>query len=110
MVSVYDMIYERFSDVYSTELDSRLVDWKRRAIEQADAVICISETTAHDLREFYGLTGSRIHVVPLAHSDIFRVRSVEERYPFLLYVGRRDCHIERGVVAVLADGCSDCCW
>ena len=96
IVTVVDMIYERFADLFNKAWDERFRDQKRRCVLAADAVICISETTRQDVQRFYGLDSDSVYVVPLARSDVFR--QVEQRddslqrptkQPFLLYVGDR---------------------
>lgn len=93
VVTVVDMIYERFPDQFEDDSFRRK---KRHCIRQADAVICISETTRQDFQRLYGLDSSVIHAIPLACSDVFR--QLEQRdagmrmqigHPFLLYVGER---------------------
>ena len=97
VVTVADMIYERFADLFNEEPgDDQLREQKQRCIQDADAVICISETTRQDVQRFYGLDPGSIYVVPLACGDVFR--QLEQRddgleeptkQPFLLYVGSR---------------------
>jgi len=94
VVTIVDMIYERYSNLFNESFDEEVREQKRRAVAQADAIICISETTRRDVEEFYGLASGKTFVVPLAHSDVFNqslpdaVSKVWPR-PFLLYVGRR---------------------
>ncbi len=93
VLSVYDMIHERFPELYTRDVDRVFVNKKRQCIEQADALLCISETTADDLHEMMGVHRSRIRVVPLGFNEIFRrapaAGADPARKPFLLYVGNR---------------------
>lgn len=96
MVTVADMIYERFPALFNTVGAKRLRKQKRRCVLGADAVICISETTRRDLLHFYGIDSDKVWVVPLGYSNTFRrLPSLAERAespvsgPFLLYVGSR---------------------
>ncbi|CAN5829558.1 glycosyltransferase family 1 protein [soil metagenome] len=66
----------------------------RRAAQEADALIAISEHTARDLIRHTGVSGDRVHVIPLAAHERFSPMqddAVLARYgidaPYLLYVG-----------------------
>jgi len=96
VVTVVDMIHERFADLFDRPKADQFREEKRRCVQAADAVLCISETTRQDVRSFYGLDSDSVYVVPLACGDVYR--QVEQwddsletptRRPFLLYVGAR---------------------
>lgn len=97
VVFVADLIYEMFGDTLSSRGDSFFRAQKRRCIQAADTVICISETTKSDLLELFDLPESVIQVVYLAASDVYRQewrarqqhRSHKDER-FFLYVGGRD--------------------
>ena len=96
IVTVADMIYERFPDLFSGPSNDRFRKEKWRCVLAADAVLCISDTTRQDVQRFYGIGSDRIHVVRLACSDIFRQLEQRDdgfqtpiRQPFFLYVGPR---------------------
>jgi glycosyltransferase involved in cell wall biosynthesis len=94
VVTVYDMIYERFPQFYNSKGQESLRKRKRRCIEGADAIICISETTRQDAESYYDCKGKSMYVTPLGYSAAFKkldeLQSGEQRNkPFLLYVGRR---------------------
>lgn len=94
VVTVVDMIHERFVDVFSGTEHDLIRARKQNCIVNANAIICISESTRDDLLTFYPSVAGNIHVVPLAHSDVFRLvnglgGTSESRRPFLLYVGDR---------------------
>lgn len=102
VVTVYDMIYEHYPDLYQDPLDDLARELHRRCIEQADAVICISEATRQDVLHYYPqAAASKLHVIPLAASPVFRLLSESERSSdppaagmgkedaFLLFVGSR---------------------
>jgi len=71
VVTVYDFVYEKYRNglprlIHATQ--------KRRAVERADAVLCISTNTAVDLRQAYPATDpAKIFVTPLAvdHATFF---------------------------------------
>jgi glycosyltransferase involved in cell wall biosynthesis len=96
IVTVHDMIHERFPDLYNSKNDERFRAVKRHCIRQADAVICVSENTRKDLLYFYKANADSVHVIPNACSDIFKKGQTEgnnieasTEQPFLLYVGSR---------------------
>jgi len=63
VVTIHDLIFERFPELYPP-IDRRIYAWKfRRAAEQADLVVAISEQTKRDLTERYAIAPSRIRVV-----------------------------------------------
>lgn len=96
VVTVHDMIFERFCDFYNGQSADRFRERKRRCIQDANAVICVSETTREDVQNFYGLDFGSIYVIPHACSDAFRQLeqgvdglAASTKQPFLLYVGIR---------------------
>lgn len=93
VVTVADMIYELYPGCFTRPEDEQLRINKRRCIESADAVICISQATKRDLRQYYNNDSNNIYVVPLAHSNIFQKLDADKNQPaerpFLLYVGAR---------------------
>lgn len=94
VVTVYDMIHERFPGLFPTEHDLPIA--KRAAVLRADRVICISESTRRDLLEFVPVDPSRVVVVPLAASRPAGAGAplptdLTDR-PFVLVVGTRGAH------------------
>lgn len=91
VLTVYDMIHERFPDQFEPTDPTRL--WKRTAVERADRIICISHHTAKDLQEILGVPPSKIEVVHLGCNPLFHVLGKSETdslpRPYLLYVGAR---------------------
>ena len=89
VVTVYDMIPERLPDT-RRRLD--LLTLKRRYIESADHVICISQSTKDDLLDFYGSEKAPTTVVHLGVDERFnpnarRIDGFPEKY--VLFVGHR---------------------
>lgn len=96
VVTVHDMIHERFPDLFDGGHHDAFRKQKRDAILEGDAVICVSETTRDDLLHYYPVEPAQTHVVPNACSGVFRklndgTARIEgpTAKPFLLYVGRR---------------------
>jgi glycogen synthase len=76
-----------------------LSSWmERTAIEQADAVIAVSEETRNDVDEYFTVNEDRMHVIhngidvdeyrQVERSDALSRRGVDPRRPFVLFVGR----------------------
>jgi len=91
IVTVYDMIHEKFSDHYSSSDPTR--GNKAAAVRRADHVICISEQTKRDLIELLDVDPAKVSVVYLGftltgHGGRAQKPIVSSR-PYLLYVGSR---------------------
>jgi len=89
VLTVWDMIHEIFPE---HDFEGETANIKRKAIEAAQAIICISENTKKDLLEHYSVPEEKISVTHLA-SDIdasisYGPESVPEA-PYFLYVGVR---------------------
>jgi glycosyltransferase involved in cell wall biosynthesis len=82
--TIPERLPERFPDV---ELHRRLI---RAALERADAVICVSESTRRDVVELYGVAPERMTVVHLASAlEPAAAGPAEEPEPYFLCVGAR---------------------
>lgn len=99
VVTVYDMIHEKFPQSYSSR--DPISRWKERVVAQADHVICISEQTRRDLLSMYDIPENRVSVTYLGYDSLeslltgesdfdFRMRVFGANVPYLLYVGSRD--------------------
>jgi glycosyltransferase involved in cell wall biosynthesis len=90
VITIVDMIPE----IFASELDRNGTETlaKRKAVEAADAIICISECTKRDLQERYAVPDCRITVTPLAshlsREMAFGLESVPEQ-PYVLFIGHR---------------------
>ena len=90
VVTVHDMIYELFPAEFPNSEPFKAA--KRAAIERADHVICISNSTRRDLARFYDIEPSRMSVVHHGHSAIGGILEpgpCASRKPSILYVGNR---------------------
>ena len=89
VVTVYDMIHERYPDDFPA-IDNT-AERKRRAVAEADQIICISERTREDLLHFYGVDPGKTTVIHLGFDLDIPSRSLQPNRPepYLLYVGLR---------------------
>jgi glycosyltransferase involved in cell wall biosynthesis len=90
VVTVHDMIPELFPE--SRRRADRITD-KRRYVDQASHIICVSESTKADLLRIFGDVQAPISVIP--HGVNPRFAPTNARIPgfpneYLLYVGKRD--------------------
>jgi glycosyltransferase involved in cell wall biosynthesis len=94
VLTVYDMIHERFPEHFSIASPTRRE--KALAVERADHVICISEQTRLDLFEFLGVSPAKTSVVHLGFSLTATPQMISESVgvprQFILYVGSRTGH------------------
>jgi glycosyltransferase involved in cell wall biosynthesis len=91
VVTVYDMIHEKFGDMFPSH-DHTSIN-KHAAVTRADHIICISENTKKDLCEIFDVPAEKVSVVYLgvdffpSDSKVLIVNQTAR--PFLLYVGNR---------------------
>ncbi len=89
VITVHDFIMARFSSRY--ERSGKVIQDQKVAIERADHIICVSQSTQADLLERFPNAVSRSSVIPLASSlaspSAEIGRPYEQRY--FLYVGHR---------------------
>ena len=85
--TVYDMIPERFPDLFSRyPLSTR----KRACVERCSRIIAISENTRKDLIEFFNVDPLSVDVTPLANSLHAEPGGDPVGRPYVLFVGKRD--------------------
>jgi glycosyltransferase involved in cell wall biosynthesis len=92
ILTVYDMIHERFADQFPhCDATAKL---KAMAVARADHIICISEHTRQDLIAMLGVHPDKISVVHLGFGLMNVSKQPQEieniLRPFLLYVGLRE--------------------
>lgn len=88
IITVHDFTHEKFSGVFS-RLD-KTISAKKQAIENADGIICISNSTKSDLMNLYKIPEEKIKVI--YHGNSLNYNVIEEpifKTPYLLYVGDR---------------------
>lgn len=89
VITVWDMIHELFPE---HDPGGKTADIKRRAIEAAQIIICISENTKKDLLECYAVPENRVEVTHLASeidAGISHGREPVPHRPYYLYIGTR---------------------
>lgn len=105
VLTVYDMIHERYAD--QMDRSGKHSRKKLAAVERADHVICISETTRQDLIRFFDVAPEKTSVTLLGVDSTFNglepndarakvpvdlasptIASLDQRY--FVFVGRRD--------------------
>jgi len=100
VVTVYDLIHEIFPE---THRRGREIGWKRQALNEADLIICISETTLRDLRNWYPDVAGRAIAIPLGNPiegvTAAAVPPQLSSRPFVLFVGGRSGYKNFGVLA-----------
>ncbi len=79
VVTIHDLIFERFPELYPP-IDRRIYAAKARsAARRAGVIVAVSEQTARDLVDLYGVDRARIRVVYQACHEAFRAPVPEER-------------------------------
>jgi len=95
VITVYDMIHELFKECFAPGDPTTHI--KRIAINRADHVICISESTRRDLIRLFGIPEEKVSCVHLGFEKFLPLRkeSIAKPkidHPYLLYVGGRADH------------------
>ena len=78
VVTVHDLIFRRFPELYKP-IDRWLYDRKaRRACHQADAIVAVSEQTKRDIVDFYRIPPDKIKVVYQDCDESFHQKANEK--------------------------------
>jgi len=95
VLTVYDMIHERFPKYFNPH-KNKTIQNKKRLILKADKIIAISENTKRDIIKFYNVPEEKIKVIHLANSlspvDMRPNNAPELPEKFILYVGGRSVY------------------
>ena len=88
VVTVHDLIHEKFHEYYGMPENFRP---KKKSLEQADKIICVSKTTKEDLLRFYNLDEKKIKVINHGHEHILNLTKKKNlnKKNEILYVGGR---------------------
>lgn len=91
VLTVYDLIHEKFHEMYGNKA---LYRPKKKALERADQIICISKNTLEDLNYYYNINNKKIDVIYLGtnafnsfNTQFQKKENLKEKY--LLFVGKR---------------------
>lgn len=88
VVTIMDLIPERVG----SGAGGRMPSWvRRRAANKADLCLCISQRTADDVHEIFGVPRDRLLVTPLGLSILPPARRIRPHdHPYILFVGPRE--------------------
>jgi glycosyltransferase involved in cell wall biosynthesis len=90
VTTFYDSSYQHFASTYSQPGEEKLRHQQKESLLAADTIICISQTTAKQLKQYFDIAPDKIRIIPLGCSPVFRRQEIElNGRPFLLYVGNR---------------------
>lgn len=91
VVTIHDLIHKTHPDSHTPSAVALSESFIKEAVDRADKLICVSQSTADDLKRFYSVEDSRIRVVlngldkklfkPLAKEEAFAGKN------FILFVG-----------------------
>ncbi len=90
VITVWDMIHELFAA--QMDANGEVAEMKRRAIEAATAIICISENTKQDLLKFHPTSEHKIsvtHLAPGIDASMSHGAEVIPSRPYFIHVGSR---------------------
>jgi glycosyltransferase involved in cell wall biosynthesis len=92
VVTHHDCTHERFPHLFRNA--SFIMEKKRKLFSQADAIICVSESSRRDLLHFYNVEENKTHVIHHGFSPLSVGSSTAHAQgipndPYLLYVGLR---------------------
>jgi len=97
VLTVYDMIHERFSQHFPFLEITRFN--KKRAIERASHIICISNSTRRDLLELFDIPPEKVSMIHLGYeksqskkTDQISAIPFSDSKPYILYVGQRSIY------------------
>lgn len=80
VVTIHDLAYEYFPDLFLPSDLYKLKNWTRSAVKQAKHVIAVSEATKHDLVALYNTPPNKITVIPNGYdSDIFNLSTPADK-------------------------------
>jgi len=78
VLTLYDVIPRRFPEYYPGLTRHKIEAIQRTAIRASDAFVAISQSTAEDFVELYGIEREKIVVTPLAPDPVFHPRPQAE--------------------------------
>lgn len=92
-VTIHDMIYEKYPELF--ENSQQVISKKKYAVDKADLVICVSQSTKNDLLEITGVDEEKVKVIyhgfdkiDLSEKEI-SVFNDRFNFDYILYIGHR---------------------
>ncbi len=86
VVTIHDLAYEYFPDLFLPSDLYKLKNWTRSAVKTASRVIAVSQATKEDLIKIYGVESSKITVVHNGYdADFFNVTTPVNNSTFSNY-------------------------
>ena len=93
VITIHDMIHELYPSMFNNEDNTSI--YKKSAVDRADKIICVSETTKRDLVNIFSVPENKIEVIYHGYTFLqnesnllINLISVPEE-PYLLYIGKR---------------------
>lgn len=90
ILTVYDMIHEKYSNLFPS--GNKESEYKKIAMERANLIISISQSTKKDICDIYNIDPEKIKVVHLGFDFFNNSCGYQSSYsskPYILYVGGR---------------------
>ena len=86
VITVYDLVHE----IYNNSFFKNTKHDKKKILERANHIICISESTKKDLIHYYNIPDNKVSVIYLAASNSLKFDiNINNTKPYILYVGSR---------------------
>lgn len=83
VVTVHDLIFLKFPELYKP-IDRYIYNRKfKRATQEADKIVAISQQTKRDIMEFYGIDSHRIDVIYQGCHPAFKIQKTAEQKELL---------------------------
>jgi glycosyltransferase involved in cell wall biosynthesis len=96
VVTIHDLIFLRYPELYPA-IDRFFYRQKfKKACEQADVIVAVSEQTKRDIIEFYGTSSEKIQVVYQDCHEAFQRKASPQRRPPQPLSGATPVQSERG--------------
>lgn len=88
VITIHDLTYKRFPELLQKETLQNLERTMQREIAQADAIVCVSESTRQDLLRFYQVDPSRAVTIHSGHGTAATAEETVEGLPsrYILFV------------------------
>lgn len=96
VITVHDMIHEKFAADFNTSHDAPIAAYKRKVVAKANKIIAISNSTKQDLIELLDVPEEKIeliyHGIAPVDTVIRPVTRLSLPEAFILYVGNRNAY------------------